>query len=74
MSHNMTLSDEQYETLRQAAEARGQTPDSLLATLVEELRDPLKQPHYLETEEWFRHLEGEDFVEDEDEQANADAR
>ena len=75
MSYVVTLSDEQYETLKVAAAARSVTPDELLAaaiaTLGEQQRDPLHEPHYYDTEAWFRHLEGPDFVEDES--ADADA-
>ena len=75
MSHVITLTDEQYETLKRAAEACGASPEEALATAIADLsekrRDPLQEPHYYETEEWFRHLEGADFVEDES--ADADA-
>lgn len=72
MSHVIELSDDQYETLRKAAEARGESLAALLTTLVDELRDPLTQPRYYETEEWFRHLEDGDV--DDDDSADADAR
>jgi len=64
MSHVITLTDEQYETLKTAAAAPSVTPDELLAaattTLSEQQRDPLQEPHYYDTEAWFRHLEGDD--------------
>ncbi len=56
MTHVIELSDEQYETLQRAAEARGETPAALLAALIDELRDPLTRPRYCETDEWLRHL------------------
>ena len=64
MSHVVTLTDEQYETLKRAADGRGVTPHELLmaaiATLGEEQSDPFQKPHYYTTEAWFRHLEGDD--------------
>ncbi|HUY79682.1 MAG TPA: hypothetical protein VMV29_23120 [Ktedonobacterales bacterium] len=48
MSHVITLTDEQYETLKTAAAAPSVTPDELLAaattTLSEQQRDPLQEP------------------------------
>lgn len=62
MSHTITLTDEQYETLMATAAARSVTPDELLAAAIATLgeRDPLQEPRYYETETWFRHLEGDD--------------
>ncbi len=79
MSHVFELSDEQYEVLRRAAEARGETAETLLTALVEELRDPYTQPRYYETDEWLRHLgatdeqirEAERLAELDDEDENA---
>ena len=56
MSRVFELSDEQYEVLRRAAEARGETAETLLTALVEELRDPYTQPRYYETDNFLRHL------------------
>ena len=60
MGHIVELSDEQYETLRQAAEARGETPEQLIAETInvwrEEQRDPYTEPRYYETDDWLRHL------------------
>ncbi len=56
MSRVITLTDEQYRTIEHAATQRGQTPETLLAEVIEELRDPHVTPRYYETEDWFRHL------------------
>jgi hypothetical protein len=56
MSKVIELTDEQYRTLAQAAAARGQTLDALLAAWIEELRDRDRDPRYYETDDWFRHL------------------
>ena len=56
MSKVIELTDEQYQTLAQAAAARGQTLDALLAEWIEELRDRNREPRYYETDDWFRHL------------------
>jgi hypothetical protein len=56
MSKVIELSDEQYRTIEQAAAERGQTPDTLLAQLIESLRSRGRAPRYYETEDWFRHL------------------
>ena len=56
MNRVITLSDEQYRTIEEAARIRGQTPDTLLAHLIDELRDPHGSPRYYETDAWFRHL------------------
>ncbi|HEX6798808.1 MAG TPA: hypothetical protein VF116_13955 [Ktedonobacterales bacterium] len=56
MSHVVELSDEQYETLRKAAEARGQSPNDVLAALLEELRNPYAQPRYYETDAFLKRL------------------
>jgi hypothetical protein len=56
MSHVLELTDEQYETFSRAAAARGQTPAEMFAAWIEELRDPLTQPRYYETDDWMRHL------------------
>ncbi len=56
MNRVITLSNEQYRTIEQAAQIRGQTPDTLLAQLIEELRDPRSNPRYYETDDWLRHL------------------
>jgi hypothetical protein len=56
MSKVIELSDEQYQTIERAAESRGQTPDALLAQVIEELRDPHTDPRAYETDDWLRHL------------------
>lgn len=56
MSHVIELTDEQYETLRKVAEARGQTPDAVIAAWLEEARDRDREPRYYETDDWLRHL------------------
>ncbi len=56
MSHLLELSDEQYETLLRAAQARRQAPDALLAAWLEEIRDRDHDPRYYETDDWLRHL------------------
>jgi hypothetical protein len=60
MSHIVELSDEQYESLRRAAEVRGQSPNGLLAALLEELRNPYAQPRYYETDEFLKRLGASD--------------
>jgi len=62
MSKAIKLSDEQYQTIEQAAATRGQTFDTLLAQWIEELRDRDRDPRYFETNEWFRHLGVSDAV------------
>lgn len=56
MSHVIEITDEQYHTLAKAAEACGQTPDTLLTLWIEELRDRDRDPHYYQTDDWLRHL------------------
>lgn len=57
MSHTIELSDEQYEILREAAEARGESPDTVVAALIAELRESqAQQPRYYETDDFLRHL------------------
>lgn len=56
MSHTIELSDEQYEILREAAEARGESPDTIVAALIAELHATQSQPRCYDKEEWFRHL------------------
>ena len=56
MSHVIELTDEQYETLLKVAEARGQTPDAVIAAWLEEARDRDREPRYYETDDWLRHL------------------
>ena len=56
MSKVIEFTDEQYRTLAQAAAARGQTLDALLAELIEELGGRDRDPRYYETDDWFRHL------------------
>ncbi len=40
MSHIIELTDEQYETLRQAADERGETLEALIAALIHEIARP----------------------------------
>ncbi|HLJ82526.1 MAG TPA: hypothetical protein VKT52_13630 [Ktedonobacterales bacterium] len=56
MSHTIELSDEQYEILREAAAARGESPDTVVAALIVELRTTQSQPRYYETDDFLRHL------------------
>ncbi len=56
MSKVVELSDEHYRTIERVAVSRGQSPDDVLAQLIERLCDPRLEPHYRETEGWFRHL------------------
>ncbi len=56
MSHVIELTDEQYETLRKVAEARGQTPDAVIAAWLEEAHERDREPRYYETDDWLRHL------------------
>jgi hypothetical protein len=56
MSKVITLTNEQYAIISQAAQAAGQSEDEFLARLIDELRDPTLQPRYYETDEWMRHL------------------
>jgi hypothetical protein len=56
MNRVISLTDEQYRTIEEAARLRGETPDTLLAHLIEELRDPRSNPRYYETDAWLRHL------------------
>ena len=44
MSHVIELTDEQYETLRKVAEARGQTPDAVIAAWLDEARERDHEP------------------------------
>lgn len=56
MSKTIEITDEQYQTIQRAAAARRQTPDALLAEVIDDLRDPQTEARYYETEGWFRHL------------------
>jgi hypothetical protein len=56
MSKTIELSDEQYQILEDAATARHQTVDGLLAQLTEQLRDPYTTPHFFTEDEFLRHL------------------
>lgn len=55
MSKVIELSDEQYRAIERMAAERGQTPELLLAQVIEGLRAG-RAPRYYETEDWFRHL------------------
>lgn len=56
MSHVLELTDEQYHTIERAVAARGQTPDTLIASWIATLDEAPVEPAYYETEDWFRHL------------------
>ncbi|MGH2516232.1 MAG: hypothetical protein ACRDHP_11310 [Ktedonobacterales bacterium] len=56
MSHTIELTDEQYAILRETAEARGESPDAVVAALIAELRAAPDQPRYYETDDFLRHL------------------
>jgi hypothetical protein len=56
MSKVITLTNEHYAIISQAAQAAGQSEDAFLAHLIDELRDPTLQPRYYETDDWMRHL------------------
>ena len=60
MSHVLELTDEQYQTLTEAARKRGQSAGSLIAQLIEELAEANREPQQFETEDWFRHLGASD--------------
>jgi histone acetyltransferase (RNA polymerase elongator complex component) len=60
MSHVLELTDEQYQTLTEAARKRGQSADALIAQLIEELAKANREPQQFETEDWFRHLGASD--------------
>lgn len=55
MSEMIELSEEHYQSLARAAMARGQTPQTLLAQMIDALPAPSTRCVY-ETEDWFRHL------------------
>lgn len=55
MSEMIELSEEHYQALARAAMARGQTPQTLLAQMIDALPAPSTRCVY-ETEDWFRHL------------------
>lgn len=56
MSHIIELTDEQYETLRQAADERGETIEALIAALIREMHDHQASAHAFTTDDWFHHL------------------
>lgn len=56
MGKIIELTDEQFKIISHAAEARGQTADSLLSQIIEELRDPYTDPRYLTEDEFLHHL------------------
>jgi hypothetical protein len=56
LNNVITLSGGQVRTIEEAARAQGQTSDTLLADLIEELRDPRSNPRHCETDAWLRHL------------------
>lgn len=60
MTKVIELSDEEFETLLRAAQARGETPQRLVVSFVEGLRDPYTQPRYYETDDYLRRLGASD--------------
>lgn len=56
MSRTIELTEEQYQALERAASERGQTPDALLATLIEDLEAQDGALPAYETDAWFTHL------------------
>ncbi len=58
MSHVFTLTDEQYQIVRAAADAAGCAPEELFLawTMDEETRCRNAHPTYYETDDWLRHL------------------
>lgn len=60
MSKVIELTDEQYQTIERTAHSRGQTVDALVAEIVadaiERLRDPRTEPRAYQTDDWLRHL------------------
>ena len=56
MSKVIELTDAQFDIIERTAESRGQTPDALLAQLIEELREVRPQRRVYETDDWLRHL------------------
>jgi hypothetical protein len=60
MSHVLELTDEQYQTLTEAARKRGQSADALIAQLLDKLAESDHEPQRFETEDWFHHLGASD--------------
>jgi hypothetical protein len=58
MSHVFTLSDEQYQIVKAAADAAGRTPEELFLAwaMEEETQYRNAHPTYFETDDWLRHL------------------
>lgn len=56
MSHTIELTDEQYAILRDAAQERGEAPETVVAALITELQAAQSQPRYYETDDFLRHL------------------
>jgi len=58
MSHVFTLSDEQYQIVKAAADAAGRTPEELFLAwaMQEEIQFRNSHPTYWETDDWLRHL------------------
>ena len=56
MSKTIELTDEQYATITRVAQERGQTPAALITEVMQELRDPDREPRWYETDDWLRHL------------------
>ena len=55
MSEMIEISEEHYRVLESAARALGQTPQTLLAHMIDSLTVSGTRRVY-ETEDWFRHL------------------
>ncbi len=55
MGEMVELSDDHFQSLARTAMARGQTPQTLLAQMIDAL-PPRGARRVYETEDWFRHL------------------
>jgi hypothetical protein len=53
MSHNFTVTDEQYAIIARHAMSKGMHPDDSMSAWIEDLN---QTPTYYETDDWFRHL------------------
>lgn len=62
MGHVFELTDEQYQIIKDVAEAEGRTPEDLFLTwaMEAEARYRREHPTYYETDDWLRHLGASD--------------